>query len=346
MKSSHQSRYKGKQHYKFPKAVLMTSIIILSLCFVFFITYKFFTYSSYKNFKSSITTEINNIQEINSSTKSLKDYSKNLIIDEAKSQLPFIRNNLLGVYTNIKNISPPNYFIKSYNYLLEGLDFNIKIIKEAIFITNNPNSSNLELSLENLTDYKSKSSKTYLLSDFEDLNVFLPKEFNEFMDSLYSFTETAIFNNKAELLKKEERNKYIVSIEDLFSSFKVIYNKHDSYNTNKSDSKFNSKKFESLLSSVEEDRASLVELMDILKTINPPEDGIAINNSLDALLISYDSYLQSYYEALTTEKSLYKPFSFKKQDYSYLYVDSSTLLKSTQALAEDFMIKLSKFKTK
>lgn len=346
MRSSHKSRYKGKQHYKFPNSILLTSTIILSLCFIFFITYKFFTYTSYKNFKSSIATEINSIQEINSSTESLKDYSKNLLVDDAKSQLPSIRNNLLGVYTNIENISPPNEFIKSYNYLLEGLDFNIKIIKEAIFIVNNPKSSNLEISLESLTNYKSKSSKAYLLSDFENLNIFLPKEFNEFIDSLYSFTETSISNNKAELLLKEERNKYIVSIEDLFSSFKVIYNKHDSYNADKTDSKFNIKKHESLISSVEEDRASLVELIDILKTINPPEDGIAINNSLDALFISYDSYLQSYYDALTTEKSLHKPFSFKKQDYSYLYTDSSNLLKSTHALVEDFMIKLSKFKTK
>jgi hypothetical protein len=286
---------------KTKKIIKITSIafgIIAAIFVIFYGTYYFIVSKSYSEYEKQVKYYTDKINEINDSTSSL---IKQQTIDSNKSKkdLPSKIDSLIEIKNHIEEINPSEKYYKINSSLVDGLNNNILIYKQIISIISNPESKDIEKSLENLKGYKDKCIESYSLFKTKKLSVSLSSSSLQFINNSIFYTSQLKRLNNDKAIKDGQNSEFINSIDSILNDFLAL--KKD-YNSQIEASRKN-RKFNDLLFSISKDTTTFLALKSKLSNIIVPAKGVNLYKTFRKTLDSYSSYLDSIYKAVNFENS-------------------------------------------
>ena len=122
----------------FGKKLLKIIIILCMIAFisvgVFFYFFNMMTKTSYSKYDTVVSQTVDSINKINTSISITENITS--IDDNLKTQLENARDSLINQKDIFKQGNPPSKYNELYTNILAGLEFNIKIYKEVLQLSN------------------------------------------------------------------------------------------------------------------------------------------------------------------------------------------------------------------
>ncbi|WBW98051.1 hypothetical protein [Oceanirhabdus sp. W0125-5] len=284
----------GKRLLKF---IIILCIIALVSIGVFFYFYNMMTKTSYSKYDTVFSETVNSINKTNSSIS----FSENItsIDDNLKAQIETARDSLVNERNALKKENPPSKYNDLYSNILAGLEYNIKIYKEVLQLSNLNDDNALQESLENLNHYANNCIKHYSFTDNSSFNVIFPEETH----NMVKFAQKYILDKRALndklLLENSAKEKYIFELESVYSRFISIFQ-----NRNKLQSLENARSenaYEDLLTKLDNELKTLNDLLFDAKPIIAPVNIDDLTDELHELIYNYIIYVQYFKHAVSFE---------------------------------------------
>lgn len=326
------------------KFLITSLILIISVAIVFFATYYTFMKKSYESFNNTMKDYVVKIDSINSD---ISLYSKNNTIDEYKiiNDFPNIIDNLKNLKSELFNINPPSNLNENYNYLLKGLDNNIKIYMQVLTIVQRPKSTDIKNSILDLKDYRDTCRNYYSLIDTEFFKADLSSSFINFIDDVIYFANENIKTRKTEEIIHKQNIEFLDTMDIISKSFVDIKNKRD-YKQCIIQSRTKNPNYDDIILSIEDDLKILNELRLQNKDIVPPTAGIKVHDKFSSLIKDYISYLSKLHHAIETEKIQSLTGNLDDNILNELYAPSTELINTVDSKHDEYKKLLSDLKTK
>lgn len=306
---------------KFKKIAILSATITFTIFVLSFMIFNIFVLNQYYKYRNQLSTYVNKINKINEVNHSIIN-GQTIDVNNAKSFLPKAINSLAYLNTDIKNYHTDNKYNDVFINLSNGLSFNTLMYKQLLSIINNPNSSDVNISLKNLIVYKNKCNSFYNKIQSQNNSFRLPKQ----NDTLLNNT-----SNYISLLANKKKDDEIVSTQNLeFQN--NLQNVLDKFSTIKCNlyyyvecARENKMTYSDVLSKDTKNQNSLNDLIEEFSAINIPEDKISIYNDFKKVLDDYNSYLKSFALSVKKEEKQISN-SDDNSDLSDLYKDCNSKL--------------------
>jgi hypothetical protein len=324
------------------KTILITSIALFSILiiiFIFVFSYYSFINTTDKGYEKNIRANIKNINEINNSVVScIKGQS--IDAEKSRKELPEKTSSLLNIKNTITTLSPTEKHAKSHEYLVNGLTNNIHIYEQIVSILNNPESNDIDKSLEALKKYKNACMQNYSLFHIKTAEITLSENTLKYINNCTYYVDELVNLKKDREIRKSQYTDFVNEMDEILSSFIEI--KMDfSYFKDKIDNK--SMTYENALSEIDKIKTEFVEIKNQFSKITVPSKGISSYNLLLKTFDNYYSYLQNYRYALSTESTeVFNNTSKKKLDS--LYIEAGLNYKIMNTTYNEFIQTYSYFK--
>ena len=314
--------YADNKKRKF-KLILFLSIIMLSTG-IFLISYYSSINKVYSSYKSTLTTTINGINDINGSVSQFNS-NQTIDVNYAKKQLPKIINDLSTFRDTLLNSQPTTKYKNDNDNLKSGLDKNLLIYRQTLAILNNPSGNDVETSIENLKTFRNDCINFYSLIDVHSAPISLPKPSLTFIDNVLDFSDTAVMVKKETDIKSRQNQEFISDIGGLSTNFLNI-------KTNLYSSVLKVRKkemtYDALSKLVDDDFSKLNKIQTTFGILTVPTSAIPTYESFKILLDKYESYLSDFKLAMTSENSKTSNESVTTKLLDALYTSSNSDRKS------------------
>ncbi|WP_027625133.1 hypothetical protein [Clostridium lundense] len=319
-------------------SISLLSALIISLIFLF--SYRFFFNNTDKTYEKSIKFSINNILKINNNAA---DYIKgeSIDIDKSKKELPEKISSLVKIKDKITSLNPSEKYVKSHEYLLTGLINNIHIYEQIISILNNPEGNDIDKSLTALKNYKNKCMQYYSLINIRNTKIALNENTLKYINNCTSYVEELANLKKDKEIRKSQYTDFINEMDEVLSSFieiKINFSEYNDKIKNKSIS------YESVLNNIDNTRKEFGDLRSQFSKITVPSKGIAPYKLLLKTFDNYDSYLQNYRYALSTESAQAFNNTAPDEKLKALYIEANLDYKIMNSNYNEFIKTYSYFK--
>ncbi|WP_298842051.1 hypothetical protein [Clostridium sp.] len=332
--------YADNKKRKF-KLILFLSIIMLSTG-IFLISYYSSINKVYSSYKSTLTTTINGINDINGSVSQFNS-NQTIDVNYAKKQLPKIINDLSTFRDTLLNSQPTTKYKNDNDNLKSGLDKNLLIYRQTLAILNNPSGNDVETSIENLKTFRNDCINFYSLIDVHSAPISLPKPSLTFIDNVLDFSDTAVMVKKETDIKSRQNQEFISDIGGLSTNFLNI-------KTNLYSSVLKVRKkemtYDALSKLVDDDFSKLNKIQTTFGILTVPTSAIPTYESFKILLDKYESYLSDFKLAMTSENSKTSNESVTTKLLDALYTSSNSLFKDIETLYDNYIKEYTQLKNK
>ncbi|CAM3014793.1 hypothetical protein HAHI6034_11920 [Hathewaya histolytica] len=318
------------------KTLIISSVCILILIGVFFSIYYYFVFRNTSIYNKTVKNYIIKINKINNDVNT---YSSNGDLDITKINSELSKNviePLVNHKNNILKLNPPEKYKARQKYLVDGLENNIMIYKQAFTIINNANNMNLNKSLEDLKSYRDKTDSNYSLAKGEAFDIQFPPTLNTFIDTVLSFGNKSLEKQTQLKIKEAQNVQFKNSVEIAKNKLEDLLNKN-SYVDNISRIREENRIFEPVLESIKKDKETLSDIFISLSEIPIPEDKNNIFSTLQSILKDYSVYLQTLNDTLESENNSENTGIFIKKSFENSYTENEKNL-------ENIKNKFNKFK--
>ncbi len=301
--------------------ILFLSCIISFFMFVLiFICFDFFILNDYNKYTNELHTYISKINQINTdATKIINDQS--IDTKSAKIVLPKTITSLSKLNDDIKNYNVKDKYKSAFNYLNNGVNFNILMYKQLLAIINSPDSPDISSSVNNIIKYKNSCNNYYFNIKSKDSAFSLPKGSNILVKNASNMVSSFIRTKKDNEILNAENLEFENGVGNVIESFSSI--KCNFYYYAECARK-NTMSYDKAIAKVTENQNDFDDLKQQLSGITIPENKINIYNSLKKVLDDYDSYLNSFLAAIKKEKE--ETSIYQSKDFSNLYKDANSKL--------------------
>lgn len=307
------------------KKVLTIISILAGIClvisFVLYGTYYFTVSKSYNDYEKKLKTTVDKVNELNNSVNSLlKDQT--IDTELSKKLLPDKISELTNIKNTVQAINPTDKYYKAQNNLVDGINYNILIYKQILSIISNPDSKDIDKSLQSLKDYKDKCLNSYSLFNLKNEKISLTSSSLKFIDNSIFYSAELLRLNKDKSISDSQNLDFINNIDLVLNGLLSL--KSD-YNVKITSSR-TSKNYDSLLLTISQNKTSVDSIKSNLSSIIIPANGVNLYKALKDTLDNYTYYLDSINKAVAFEKASKNPsdssiesnYIFAKDKYSLI----------------------------
>ena len=318
------------------KIILFSCVILFFMFILIFICFDFYILSNYNKCKNTIRTYITQINEINTATATATITNGQTIDTKSgKIVLPKTITSLSKLNDEIKNYSAKDKYESTFNYLNEGLNFNVLMYKQLLAIINNPDSPDISTSINNVRKYKNSCNSYYNNIKSKDSAFSLPKCNDTLVNNASNMVSSFIKTKKENTILNTENLEFDNNLQDIISKFKTI--KCNFYYYAECARK-NTMSYNDVINKITKNQDNFNDLKEQLSGITIPENKVSVYSSLKKVLDDYNSYINSFLTAINKEK---------KQSSDNISKDFSTLYKNANSklniMNHDFTSLKSKF---
>lgn len=257
-----------------------------------------------------------NIVHLNSSLKSKEkdgtfdSSSACKLLDTNKSSLNKSIINLSTLKLNDRNLETLKDQLYDYSQL------NLKLYNSSLAILNNRNAENFEKLYEDLI----KSEKDVLLAtdnlSKKGLVISFPKEANIFFSNINRYVNQVYKSNREKDIYDEQKRDFIYNMNDILNNFTSL---QDDFRPAISKIREDNRDLSILLCDINNKRSSFNDIKNKSYSISIPIGADKCYESLEEMLNSFESYINSLENNIKTEVNL--P-SNKKENIESLYEDT------------------------
>jgi hypothetical protein len=306
---------------KFKKILTLSATITFTIFILFFMIFNILVLSKYYKYKSQIITYVQNINKINDIADSIVN-GQTINVISAKKLLPEAINSLTNLNTNIKNYPVENKYKNIFLNLSNGVNYNILMYKQLLAIVNNPDATDINSSLNNITAYKN-SCNTYYTNIKSTTNSFsLPKQNDILVTNTSTFVSALINAKKNQAIINTQNLEFENNLQDIFSKFTTI--KCNLYYYVECARK-NQMSYSDVIGKALKNENNFNDLTEQFSEVNVPENNVSIYTSFKKVLDDYNAYLKSFISAVKQEQSEVSN-SDDQTDFSNLYKVSNSKL--------------------
>lgn len=316
------------------RIIILSATIVFTIFVVFFMFFNLYVLNKYSKSRNTVSTYVKQILNINSATATI---IKGQIIDTkaAKLALPKTITSLTKLNSEIKSYSAEDKYKSTFNYLNEGLNYNILMYKQLLAIINNPNSPDISTSVNNIVKYKNSSNIYYNNIKSKDSIFSLPNATNTLVDNASNMVASFLMAKKETTILNTENLEFDNNLQDIISKFSKIKCYFYYY---VECARKNTMSYDAAIGKVTKNQDDFNDLKEELSGITIPENKISEYSSLKKVLDDYNFYINSFLTAINKEKKETSDNSSK--DFSNLYKDANSKL---NLMNRDFTSLKSKF---
>lgn len=329
--------------FKFILVIMIICLIIL----VLYITYFFYVNKSYKSYEKNINKIVSTVQKINSDIYELYDnntYDTKKVSEILSSKI----NSLTNTKNKLNGLNPAQKYQNSFEYLSNGLSYNIKLYKYTYDLINSL-SDDADDKIENYIDAINNSKDNCIINytNFSKLNdslsVTLPKQTLNLIDNSINYSYFKV---------KEQKNKEIVhsqlldfeeNINNYLSQFTSISNDYSVYlETIRNNDK--SMSYDDLLDLVSADLTEIAKLKQNYYNLTIPKQCVDLYNSFKRVLDDYEAYGESFKYTLNIEKVKFNNDNLDNDSLNSMYKNTKDKFLKFQDSYDSFMDSYKSFK--
>ncbi|KYH35239.1 hypothetical protein CLTEP_08640 [Clostridium tepidiprofundi DSM 19306] len=329
---------------KLSKFLILSFILVVIIAAIFWGTYYSFVNKSYASFNKTIKNYVTRINSINASVSS---YSNNNSINSDKiiKDFPKIIDNFKNIESELSKLNPPEKLAKDFDYLMQGIDNNIRIYMQTLIIVQYPKSTDADNSLIDLKDYRDKCRNFYSLIYNENFKVNLPSSYLNFINNVIQFADENIKIRNSEEIIRKQNLAFIDTMDNLADKFIDIVNKRN-FKECLIKARTETPNYDDILSLITEDLKSLNEIKIENSKIIPSKDGLKIYKLFSSIINDYDSYLNSLHHAIETEKNQALTGNLDDTVLNNLYSTPNKLFANVKSKYDKYKQLLLNFKNK
>lgn len=281
---------------KYTPAIFILGIIAC-LTLVLYSTYFFVATRSYSQYEKQMLKVMSDVNALNDSTSSL---IKGQTIDTECSQVKVkkISDDLAAVKTAVQSITPTNNYYSCHSEFMEGLNFNILMYRQLEAMLSNPNSTDIDKSLEELKNYREKCLASYSNVHIKKQKMTLSKNCIKFFDCSSSYMADLIRVRKDSQIAQSQNLQFIDNLDGCFNKFLSLKSNYKIAlaSSRKSDN------YDELLNSISKNSLSFEAMKADFSNLTVPANGLELYKSLKIAFDDYSSYLSSIKAAVEIEK--------------------------------------------
>lgn len=325
------------------KTILITSIALFSaliILLIFLCSYYLFINNTDKKYEKGISTNIKKVLQINNDTAS---YIKGQSIDinKSKKELPEKVSELVNIKNTITSLNPPEKHAKSHEYLINGLINNIHIYEQILSILNNPESNDIDKSLDALKNYKNACMQYYALFNMNNTKVTLNENTLKYINNCTYYIEELVSLKKDKEIRKSQYTDFVDAMDETLSSFIELKFNFSNY---RDKIKAKSMTYENALNDMDRIKKEFEELKNQLSEITVPSKGVTSYKLLIKTFDIYNSYLQNYRYALSTESAQVFNNNSSDEKLNALFIEADLNYKIMNSNYNEFIKTYSYFK--
>ncbi len=296
------------------------SLVFCCLLLLFVIsagTYSYLRKNPTKTYAGRAAQYLSEINQINSRTNELIN-DKTIHVDEAISLLPQLSTSLAAIKERLLAEMPEQEFIELNSSLISGITVNIALFEQLAIVLENPNSSDLSKSFENIQQYKEQCISYYTLNGRDGQKSPLSKDTLSFLENSFAYINELIKLNRDLDIINSQKNDFVLSMDSMLSSFKQLIN---DYALPLGSARTEKRSYSGIISSIDEDIIKLVEITHKYNSLRVPDKALEAYSSFNHCISAYNKYIQSFRNSVL-EESLSSDKKLSEQELTDLYEDS------------------------
>ncbi|SFC82813.1 hypothetical protein [Clostridium uliginosum] len=250
-----------------------------------------------------------NIVHVNASLKFIEkdgvfdSLSASELLQDKKSSLNDLINNLNELKLNNSNLEPLKKDLSNY------INLNLNLYDCSLDILNNKNPENFETSYKKLVD----NEKAILIStqNFSKtkLSISFPKEANTFFANLNKYVNNLYKLTREKDIKDEQKRDFILNMNNIYDSFSNL--KQD-FKPALIKIREDNRDLSVLLYDIKDKKSSFSDIKNKSYSVSIPIGGESCYETLEEMLNSYNSYINSLEQSVKNEIALLNESSSKK----------------------------------
>lgn len=308
-----------KKSYKFVFPIIFVSTLALLMMGVFYITYNVIMNDSSSSYEKSIRELAKKVNETN---KKVAAFNKDKTVDTelTKKDLPAYIDDLLILKSDIQDETPTEKFRVSQLSLLQGVSSNILIYRQILSIIQNPNSSDIDKSVNDLDKYKAECISNYQNFIVRDIKVQLPSETLTFIESSTNYALELIKTRKQIEIKVAQNQDFIDKMDAVIANFIPL--KSD-FTPQLQKLKESVSAFDDVLNFFDQTSDKYLNLKKDFAAISIPEKTTnKLYNTFNSLLDDYALYLQEMKFSVKNQKLKTKDIPLDNDSIKVIYASA------------------------
>jgi hypothetical protein len=204
----------------------------------------------------------------------------------------------------VSSYIPTEKYFDTQNQLETGLQNNIDIFRQLNALLVNPDSSDIENSLDSLKDYEDQCNASYKKVSEGGFQLSLPQNVTDATAAAANYINTIIKLKTDQNMLKTQNSKFVSDIANVYNQFSSI--KVD-FSSTAASARNSLQTYDSVLDYITKTSNSLQSVRDAFSNITvttSDSDTKAVYSTLKNLLNEYDTYIQSFSYSLTNEKAM------------------------------------------
>lgn len=307
---------------------------------LFFLSYNFFSKTSYSGYDKVLVNNISKIQKINDRCK---DFTTSNSIDKEKAlkKITAINSDLTAIKNDLTANPPTDNSNKNYVNLLKGLDSNILIIQQIEAMLNNPSGKDIEKAGRSLISYKETANNHYSLISLKNINFSIGRQLTTTIDNTLNYCLSSNNLKRGTEIKLEQLNGFITELDELskhFENYKIDYYPEALKARSKE------KSYELIISDIDKTITSLNNLRNSLDGMVIPNDGLTLYNEFKTIINTYLDYLNNIKYSIATENVKNSNENSSEDLLESLYITPRKLFSEVEVSYKNFLEKYNKFK--
>lgn len=326
------------------KSILKTlgiiSLIAIICAGVFYTSYKFFVNKSHSSYEKSIKIEINNINAINNN---IVNYIEGDSINKEKllSGLPNEIENLKKIRSSVNSISPIKKYTKVHNYLEAGLDNNLSLFEEILYIVKNLENMDLDSSLVRLQGFRDDSLNYYSLVNISGTKITLNDKILHLVSNTSYFVTALKKETNSEEIEKSKNREFLNFLNTVSNKFNEL---DKTYKTNITSARNGIQSYKSVISLIDNNITNINNLEIEITQSSIHENGVDAYKSILKTIRDYKTYLYNLKFAIENEDLLSDDENITIEKIEALYKTPNKEYESVTKQYDIFMKEYEKIK--
>lgn len=321
--------------------IIQILVFVLLIGGVFFGTYYILvenSLSSYEKDVSSIIKDINNINDTMETYNSEHALNPEKLEDLRKN-LPEYVENLTKIKNRFQNTVPTEKYKADYDNLINGLENNILIYRQAAAILENPEGKDVGAAAESLEKYRDECIKSYSNITSKGLAVSLPSGCLNFINNTLNYANEMARLTKDKEIALNQNMEFVEDIDLILSKFSPI---RRDFSIELAKERSEGGKLNNIISLANKNSDEISDLKREFSNISVPSKALDCYKLLEKTIEDYESYLQKFIYSVKNESLSGQIASNESIDN--LYKDCTNLFKTVTNDYNNFLKNYTQFK--
>lgn len=301
------------------KNLLVYIFVIACNCLLlFFILFNIYNLSTFNKYKNKLNNCITNIEKANNKVLIIKN-GTSIDTNSIKSSVTESIAALSTQENSINTLKIDDRYKPEFDNLKLGVNNNIFMYKHLLSVINNLNSADINNSMKMVIKYKDLCNNYYSSIKSKDKSFSLSKQCVNNIDNISTYIGTIERQKKDNTILNTQRLEFQNSINDVLDKFNLIKVNLLYYAENARKKNIT---YDTAIAKVKVEESNFNDILMLFSEINVPEDYLPVYTSFKNVLSDYNSYLDSFYNALTKEKTA-ASLSDESSNFSSFYDDAN-----------------------